>query len=72
MSPAFSVEFVVIVWLTEMVISIHQRILFQERGLGRGNWGREFGMVESKEEATVLLLPLQVEYPETLSTGWVW
>lgn len=61
MSSAFSVEFVVIVWLTEMVISIHQRILFQERGLGRGDSGRELGMVESEEEATVLMVLLQVE-----------
>lgn len=61
MSSAFSVEFVVIVWLTEMVISIHHRILFQERGLGRGDLGRELGMVESEEEATVLMVLLQVE-----------
>lgn len=46
--------FLVIVWLTEMVISINQGIFFfQERGLGRGDWGRELRMVESKEKVTV-------------------
>lgn len=45
MSSAFSVLFVVIVWLTEMVISIHQRIFFffprkraGEKGLGERTW----------------------------------
>lgn len=39
MRSAFSVLFVVIVWLTEMVISIHQRIFSKKEGWGKGIGG---------------------------------
>lgn len=56
--------FVVIVWPTEMVISINQRIFFPRKGVvGRGFGERTWNGGKAKRR---LLHPQQVEYPEHL------
>lgn len=65
--------FVVIVWPTEMVFSINQRIFFPRRRAGE----RGLGVITShggKQRGghCVLRVPPQVECPEALRRGWLW